>query len=209
MKNQILNKYFFVIIYLCLVTTVVAQRTVETEVKPTILKKNESGSIVVEQIANSVYVRFYYTIGNSNISETRRYMNVTSILTADEFFSISEKIKNLGVDISRTMQKPAVEGWIYNNIIFVRELSPRWEPPRYEIKIDRYTFVYYPRGGTRLNIANYYLSTWNFDVPNYQEGNVYVRIVYDDAVDMMDKELLKTARIKVKTLKKRIEKLSL
>jgi hypothetical protein len=146
------------------------------------LKESENGKIIIEQIGNSIYVRFY-ELTSWGSDETRRYMDVTSIINASEFISISEKIANVGIDVRNMMQKPFIESWDYNGISFTRELSPYWDPhPRHDIKINEYTFLYYPIGGDQLDIERYSLNMWNFHVPNYQKGHVYVRIVYGGVI---------------------------
>jgi len=174
--------------------------------EPVKIKESDDGKIIAEQIGNSIYVRFYNITGWDS-DETRRYMDITSIMSADEFAGICKRIVNAGRDVSVFMQKPNIESWDYDGILFTRELSPYWDPhPRSDITINEYTFVCYPGGGDGLDIARYRLDIWNFHVPNYREGHVYVRIVYDDEMETMtDEELLEASRIKIETLKSLLE----
>jgi hypothetical protein len=166
------------------------------------LKESEDGNIIMERKGNSIYVRF----NHGDWIETRQYMDVTSIINADEFITISEKIAKKGKDVRSLMQKPNIESWEYKGVEFIRELSPYWDPcPRHDIKIDVYTFVYVPKGGDHLDIAKYRLNEWNFHVPDYQEDHVYIRIVIDSMTtyeDMTDEELLEASRMQIKKLKK-------
>lgn len=166
------------------------------------LKESENGKIIVEQIGNSVYIRFY-NITTWGSDETRRYMDITSMMSACEFIDIGEKITNIGIDVRNYMQKSFIESWDYNGISFTRELSPYWDPhPRHDIEINGYTFVYYPDGGDKLDIERYNLNIWNFHVPNYQKDHIYVRIVYNSVIDSMtDEEFFEESKNQINNLK--------
>jgi len=62
------------------------------------------------------------------------------------------------------VQKPFLDYWRYDHkhfgeITSSRELSLHWDPyPRYDIDIDGYSFVYYPKGNN-VDITNYSLDT--------------------------------------------------
>jgi len=175
----------------------------KAEVERMILKESDDGRIIIEQIGSSLFVRFF-SITNWGSDKTRRYMDITSIMSVADFVNISEKIRSAGREVSFMMQKPHIESWDYCDISFTRELSPHWDPhPRYEIEIDEYTFVYYPGGGHGLDVARYGLSIWNFHVPNYQEGHVYVMVIYSDVTDSTtDAELLEQSRTRIEKLMK-------
>ena len=175
-----------------------------------ILKESEDGNAVVEQIGDSVYVRLYNLRSWGGGGETRRYMNITSLMSADEFICISNRIAAIGT--KEIVQKPALDFWRYGSIKTSHELSPYWTYPRYDIEIGEapggnygYIFMYYPKG-YNVDITNYSLDLWNFGVPNYQEGCVYVMITYynDFKDSMTDKELFEISRMQIETLKKLI-----
>jgi len=172
-----------------------------------ILKEGENGDIVLEQIGNSVFVRFFNLRTWGGGGETRRYMDITPLMGPDDFIKISNRIKTLGRE--EMVQKPHLGFWRFGNFSTAHELSPYWDPyPRYDISTEKnssgneYMFIYHPKGYD-VDIENYRLSIWNFNVPNYQEGHVYVLITYfNDFTDSMtDEELFEASREQVEILK--------
>jgi len=199
------RKLFSKVVYLCFICLFFTFSIVKVEGESVKIKESEDGNIIIERIGNSIYVRFYNIRSWSSGGETRRYMDVTSLMNPEEFIRIGERIASIGR--TEMVQKPFLDYWRYahnrfGRISSSRELSPYWDPyPRYDIDIDEYSFVYYPKGNN-VDITNYSLNIWNFNVPNYQEGHIYVRIVYYDFTDSMtDEELLEVSRTKIEILK--------
>ena len=211
MKSYVWKKCLLIFVFPCFIFCSKITTKVETEtVKSMILKEREDGNFFVEQIGKSIYVHFnkkiFYTHGSD--WEIRRYMDITSILNADNFVLISKRIETIGTDISMYSTKAFTNFWEYKHSRFGRILiSQEWltyeNPyPRQEIEIDNFAFVYYPKGNN-IDIENYLVSTWNFDVPNYKEGHIYVRVVYESSMNSItDEELLEASREKIKNLKK-------
>jgi len=204
--EQLENRKGSRIIYLFFCLFLFAFSTANAGEESMILKKSEDGNFIVERLGNSVYVRMYnvYTTATGR-DETRRYMDITPLMSPAEFKRISKRIATIGW--KEMVQKPALDYWRYNDSRFGRiatshELSPYWDPyPRHDINIGKYMFIYYPKGN-RVNIADYYLSVWNYNVPDYQEGHVYVKIDYDISADTMtDEELFEASRIQIENLK--------
>jgi hypothetical protein len=101
------------------------------------LKESEDGNYLMERIGNSIYVRYY--------NETRRYMDITPLMSPDEFMRISNRIATIGN--KEMVQKRYVDYWCYGHnypkyITTSRELTPYWGPYHcYDIWIDEYYFM--------------------------------------------------------------------
>ena len=166
------------------------------------IKESEGGDIFLERIGNSIYVRFFY-----DHPETRRYMDITSLMNADEFMRISNRIAALGEAL--IVQKPSVNIWEYGIFSTAHELPPYWECPRYDIYISnendkKFMFIYYPEGYD-VDIERYWLDVWNFNVPGYRKGHVYVMIYSDTnrfTDSLTDEELFQASEIQIQNLMK-------
>ena len=199
-NNFIMKKTSIILCVLALITVSYGQAIKSQNLESIKIKKSKDGNIIMERIGNSIYIHFYE-------KETRRYMDITPLMSPDEFIRISNRIAAICYS-KEEVQKPALDYWRYDHNLFGRiatshELSPYWDPyPRYDIDIDAYSFVYYPKGNN-VDIKNYWLDIWNFNVPDYQENHVYVRVVYDHFTDIMtDEELFETSEIQIKKLQK-------
>ena len=170
------------------------------------IKESEDGSICMEQIGNSIYIRYYKTDDPIYGKEdyTVRYMDVTQIIDSKRFIHICKKIEHIGN--YEMVQKPNTDIWSYDHkhlgeIAVVYDFYEFFgQYPRHEIGIDGYSFIYYPKGFDR-GIDDFLMNHVNFNVPNYQEGHVYVRNVYQDHMDLMtDEELLNASKIQIQNL---------
>lgn len=158
----------------------------------------------IEQIGDSVYIRLYH---GDNQWATRRFVDITSILNAEEFMKLNESISSLG--IPEMVQKPWVDFYRLTEtdefshkvvaanereieILDGREIG--WKFPQYLIEIDDTAFIYYPKGFDSADID--FFNSWCHDVPNYQENHVYARIVYNNSEkdSISDKQLIMDAQ---------------
>jgi len=162
------------------------------------------GNIVLEQIGSSLYFRITSFRGGIEEKQTIRIIDMSSIINADEFTRIVNRIERIGRNITLNISRPCVDVWEYRHnrfgiINLAREFRPFKnfsEYTRHNITISGYTFIHYPKTIDGISAANVY------DVPNNQGGNVYVRISYNGFSDnMTDEEFFEAARIQINALK--------
>ena len=159
------------------------------------------GSIILEQIGKSWYFRIS---GDVNGKNTVRCMEVTSLIDADEFIRIADKIEKSGYEI--IVNRPAVHVWEYRHgdfgtVSLVREWklsndNTDLRYKRYDITINGYTFIYYLETIGNIGASNIY------DIPDNQSGSVYVRIIYGNFFDSVtDEELLVNSGTQIEKLR--------